>query len=54
MGMVGMHGNVAPNKMTQESDLIVAAGMRFSDRVTGNTERYAPNAKIIHIDIDKA
>jgi len=54
MGMVGMHGNVAPNKMTQQSDLIVAVGMRFSDRVTGNTEKYAPNAKIIHIDIDKA
>ena len=53
-GNVGMHGNIAPNKMTQSSDLIIAAGMRFSDRVTGDTSMYAPNAKIIHIDIDKA
>jgi acetolactate synthase-1/2/3 large subunit len=53
-GNVGMHGNLAPNLMTQRSDLIIAAGMRFSDRVTGDTARYAPNAKIIHIDIDKA
>lgn len=53
-GNVGMHGNIAPNKMTQKSDLIIAVGMRFSDRVTGNTSKYAPNAKIIHIDIDKA
>lgn len=54
VGFVGMHGNLAPNLMTQESDLIIAVGMRFSDRVTGNTSRYAPKAKIIHIDIDKA
>lgn len=53
-GNVGMHGNLAPNLMTQQSDLIIAIGMRFSDRVTGDTSRYAPNAKIIHIDIDKA
>ncbi|MFA6335902.1 MAG: biosynthetic-type acetolactate synthase large subunit [Bacteroidales bacterium] len=54
VGFVGMHGNLAPNLMSQESDLIVAVGMRFSDRVTGDTSRYAPKAKIIHIDIDKA
>ncbi|MFA6759030.1 MAG: biosynthetic-type acetolactate synthase large subunit [Bacteroidales bacterium] len=54
MGNVGMHGNLAPNRMTQESDLIIAVGMRFSDRVTGDTSKYAPKAKIIHIDIDKA
>jgi len=53
-GNVGMHGNLAPNMMTQQSDLIIAIGMRFSDRVTGDTARYAPNAKVIHIDIDKA
>ncbi len=53
-GNVGMHGNFAPNKMTQKSDLIIAIGMRFSDRVTGDTSRYATEAKIIHIDIDKA
>ncbi|OFX80339.1 MAG: acetolactate synthase, large subunit, biosynthetic type [Bacteroidetes bacterium GWF2_41_61] len=53
-GNVGMHGNLAPNMMTQRSDLIVAIGMRFSDRVTGDTSKYAPMAKIIHIDIDKA
>jgi len=54
MGNVGMHGNLVPNRMTQESDLIIAVGMRFSDRVTGDTSKYAPKAKIIHIDIDKA
>lgn len=54
MGNVGMHGNLAPNRMTQESDLIIAVGMRFSDRVTGDTSKYAPKAKIIHIDIDRA
>lgn len=53
-GNLGMHGNLAPNMMTQESDLIIAVGMRFSDRVTGDTSKYAPNAKIVHIDIDKA
>ncbi len=53
-GNVGMHGNLAPNMMTQRSDLIIAIGMRFSDRVTGDTSRYAPMAKIIHIDVDKA
>lgn len=54
MGNVGMHGNLAPNRMTQESDVILAIGMRFSDRVTGTVSKYAPNAKIVHIDIDRA
>ncbi|MCF0173303.1 MAG: biosynthetic-type acetolactate synthase large subunit [Bacteroidales bacterium] len=53
VGMVGMHGNIPANKMTQQADVILAVGMRFSDRVTGNVANYAPNAKIIHIDIDK-
>ncbi len=52
IGMVGMHGTLAANVMTQKSDVIVAIGMRFSDRVTGDIKRFAPNAKIIHIDID--
>ncbi len=52
IGMVGMHGNVAGNLMTQESDLLLAIGMRFSDRVTGNLKTYAPKAKVIHIEID--
>lgn len=52
MGMVGMHGNIAPNVMTQECDLLIAVGMRFDDRVTGKTSEYAKQAKIIHIDID--
>ena len=50
--MVGMHGNVAGNLMTQEADLLIAVGMRFSDRVTGNLKTYAPKAKVIHIEID--
>ena len=54
VGMVGMHGNVAPNTMTQNADVIVAVGMRFSDRVTGEVKGYAPKAKIIHVDIDPA
>lgn len=52
VGMLGMHGNVAANLMTQDSDLLIAVGMRFSDRVTGNLKTYAPNARIIHIEID--
>ncbi|MEG1464161.1 MAG: biosynthetic-type acetolactate synthase large subunit [Mucinivorans sp.] len=52
VGMIGMHGNVAPNMMTQDADVIIAVGMRFSDRVTGRLDSYAPKAKIIHIDID--
>ena len=54
MGNLGMHGNLAANEMTQHSDLIIAVGMRFSDRVTGDVKNYAPNAKIIHIDVDAA
>ncbi len=52
MGMLGMHGNLAPNIMTQECDLLIAVGMRFDDRVTGNLQTYARNAKIIHVDLD--
>jgi acetolactate synthase-1/2/3 large subunit len=54
VGFLGMHGNVAPNRMTNEADVIVAVGMRFDDRVTGNTSKYAPQAKIIHIEVDKS
>jgi acetolactate synthase I/II/III large subunit len=53
-GYLGMHGNYAPNKLTNEADLLIAIGMRFDDRVTGNLKKYAPNASIIHIDIDEA
>ncbi len=53
IGMVGMHGNISANRMTNEADVILAVGMRFSDRVTGKVSTYAPHAKIIHIDIDK-
>ena len=53
MGMLGMHGNLGPNVKTQEADLIIAVGMRFSDRVTGRPSTYAKQAKIIHFDIDK-
>lgn len=52
IGMLGMHGNYAPNKLTNEADLIIAVGMRFDDRVTGDTSTYAKNAKVIHIEID--
>ena len=51
-GMIGMHGNVAPNIMTNQCDLLVAVGMRFDDRVTGTVNTYARQAKVIHIDID--
>lgn len=54
VGMVGMHGNVAPNVMTQNADVLLAVGMRFSDRVTGEVRGYAPKAKIVHVDIDLA
>ena len=47
-----MHGNYGPNIKTNEADLIIAIGMRFDDRVTGDTTKYAVNAKIIHIEID--
>ena len=53
-GMLGMHGNYAPNVLTNQADLIIAIGMRFDDRVTGNLKKYAPEARIIHIEIDKA
>ena len=52
MGMLGMHGNLAPNVMTNQCDLLIAVGMRFDDRVTGNLATYAKQAKIIHFDID--
>jgi acetolactate synthase-1/2/3 large subunit len=51
-GMLGMHGKVGPNIATNRADVLIAIGMRFDDRVTGNTAKYAPNATIIHIDID--
>jgi acetolactate synthase-1/2/3 large subunit len=52
LGMIGMHGNKWTNLAVQESDVILAIGTRFSDRITGNVEHFAPNAKIIHADID--
>ncbi|MEW4924003.1 biosynthetic-type acetolactate synthase large subunit [Algibacter sp. 2305UL17-15] len=54
IGMVGMHGNYAPNKLTNECDVLIAIGMRFDDRVTGDLRTYAKQAKIIHFDIDPA
>ena len=54
MGMLGMHGNYGPNMMTNECDVLIAIGMRFDDRVTGNLEKYAKQAKVIHIEIDPA
>jgi acetolactate synthase-1/2/3 large subunit len=54
VGMLGMHGNVSPNICTNRADVIIALGMRFDDRVTGKLEAYAPQAQIIHIDIDPA
>ena len=54
VGMLGMHGNYGPNKLTNEADLIIAVGMRFDDRVTGKVSEYAKKAKIIHIEIDPA
>ena len=52
VGMVGMHGNYGPNVLTNECDVLIAIGMRFDDRVTGNLETYAKQAKIIHFEID--
>lgn len=52
VGMVGMHGNYGPNMLTNECDVLIAIGMRFDDRVTGNLESYARQAKIIHFEID--
>ena len=53
-GMVGMHGNYGPNILTNECDVLIAIGMRFDDRVTGNLETYAKQAKVIHFEIDPA
>lgn len=53
-GLLGMHGNYAPNIKTNECDVLIAVGMRFDDRVTGDVSRYAKQAKVIHIDIDEA
>lgn len=53
-GMLGMHGNVAPNMKTNDCDVLIAIGMRFDDRVTGDLQTYAKQAKIIHFDIDPA
>ncbi len=54
VGMLGMHGNYAPNVMTNECDVLIAIGMRFDDRVTGRLDKYAKQAKVIHLDIDPA
>lgn len=54
VGFLGMHGNYGPNVNTNECDVLIGIGMRFDDRVTGNVSRYAKQAKIIHIEIDKA
>ena len=52
VGMVGMHGNYAPNVLTNECDVLIAIGMRFDDRVTGKLDEYATQAKIVHFEID--
>jgi acetolactate synthase-1/2/3 large subunit len=54
VGYLGMHGNYGPNLLTNECDLLIAVGMRFDDRVTGNVSKYAKQAKVIHIEIDPA
>ena len=54
VGMVGMHGNYAPNVLTNECDVLIALGMRFDDRVTGDLSKYAKQAKVIHFEIDPA
>ncbi|MFC6099328.1 biosynthetic-type acetolactate synthase large subunit [Olivibacter domesticus] len=54
VGMLGMHGNYAPNVLTNDCDVLIAIGMRFDDRVTGRLDKYAKQAKIIHLDIDPA
>lgn len=54
MGMLGMHGNYGPNLLTNECDVLIAIGMRFDDRVTGRLDKYARQAKVIHLDIDPA
>lgn len=54
VGMLGMHGNYGPNFLTNECDVLIAVGMRFDDRVTGRLDKYAKQAKVIHLDIDPA
>ena len=54
VGMLGMHGNYGPNVLTNQCDVLIAIGMRFDDRVTGRLDKYAKQAKIIHLDIDPA
>jgi len=54
VGMLGMHGNYGPNVMINECDVMIAIGMRFDDRVTGNLDKFAKQAKVIHIEIDRA
>lgn len=54
VGMLGMHGNYGPNVLTNECDVLIAVGMRFDDRVTGRLDKYAKQAKIVHLDIDPA
>lgn len=54
VGMLGMHGNYGPNVLTNDCDVLIAVGMRFDDRVTGRLDKYAKQAKIIHLDIDPA
>ena len=54
VGMLGMHGNYGPNVLTNDCDVLIAVGMRFDDRVTGRLDKYAKQAKVIHLDIDPA
>lgn len=54
LGMLGMHGTVAANSALHEADLLLALGMRFDDRITGNPQKFAPQAKIVHVDVDLA
>ena len=54
VGMLGMHGNYAPNVLTNQCDVLIAIGMRFDDRVTGRLDKYAKQAKVVHLDIDPA
>ena len=54
VGMLGMHGNYGPNLLTNECDILIAIGMRFDDRVTGDVSRYASQAKVIHLELDHA
>ncbi|MGH1542958.1 MAG: biosynthetic-type acetolactate synthase large subunit [Arenicella sp.] len=54
IGLLGMHGNYGPNLLSNDADVVIAIGMRFDDRVTGDITRYLPNSKVIHIEIDKS